>query len=182
MTTWPPFLLLKELAARLPMPQAPGWLVQGIQHRLALVLNHVLTQEPEAMRRLQQRRGCVVRLQWRGFFMALQVTPAGLVNVAPQGAVTGLCVQLTQESALDQARNALAGLRPAIRIEGDVQLAGDIDWLAENLHWDIEEDLATIVGDGPARVAASTARRVRAALRKFVAQRASASVAEHMSS
>jgi hypothetical protein len=33
-----------------------------------------------------------------------------------------------------------------VRIDGDVQFAGDIQWLADNLRWDIEDDLARLVG------------------------------------
>jgi hypothetical protein len=55
---------------------APAWLVDEVQHRLVLLLNHVLMQEPEAQARLKRQagRGAV---QWRGFTHALAATPAG---------------------------------------------------------------------------------------------------------
>ena len=65
---------------------------------------------------------------------------------------------MTQTSPLDLAQAALRGDRPAVRIDGDVQFAGDIQWLADNLRWDLEEDLARLMGDVPAHTLASMAR------------------------
>ena len=179
MTTRSPFSWFQALGRRLPRPAVPDGFVQGVQHRLVLGLNHVLMQEPEAMERLARQRGRVARVQWRGFFIALQATPAGLLDLAPRGAAADLRVELTQASPLGLAREALAGTRPAIRIEGDVHLASDIQWLADNLRWDAEEDLARLIGDGPAHAVAAAAGRVLAALRCFAGGRAAASVADH---
>jgi ubiquinone biosynthesis protein UbiJ len=70
------------------------------------------------------------------------------------------------------AQSVLRGDKPALRIEGDVQLAAEINWLTDHLRWDIEEDLARILGDAPANTLAQTARRMAAALREFMARRA----------
>ena len=48
------------------------------------------------------------------------------------------------------AQAVLRGDKPAVRIEGDVQLAAEVNWLADHVRWDMEEDLARIVGDVPA--------------------------------
>ena len=59
--------------------------------------------------------------------------------------------------AIDAANPALAfarfvvGERPELRVEGDAAFAADVDWLIENLRWDVEDDLARLVGDAPAR-------------------------------
>lgn len=172
MNTRPPFSFLQDLADRLPRPpRAPDWLVHGVQHRLVLWLNHVLMQEPLAMQRLQRHSGRVALVRWRGFSVALQVTPAGLLDLAPEDGATDLRVELMQGSALGLARDVLAGERPAVHIEGDVQLAADIHWLAENLRWDAAEDLSRVVGDGPAPALVSAAGRIQTALRGFVARR-----------
>ena len=60
------------------------------------------------------------------------------------------------------------GDKPAVNIEGDVQLAAEVAWLVDNLRWDVEEDLARVIGDGPAHTVASVARQVASALRSFV--------------
>ena len=59
----------------------------------------------------------------------------------------------------------------SIRIEGDVQLAGEINWLVDHVRWDVEEDLARVIGDAPARAVAGMAGRVAGALRRFVGGR-----------
>jgi hypothetical protein len=53
---------------------------------------------------------------------------------------------------------AAAGGRPPMEIQGDAALAGEVGWLAENLRWDIEDDLARIVGDAPAHQLARVMR------------------------
>ena len=58
-----------------------------------------------------------------------------------------------------------------MRIEGDVQFAADIQWLADHLRWDIEEDLARLMGDVPAHALAQAARNMAQAISQFVASR-----------
>ena len=151
--------------------QPPQWLVHEVQHRAVLFLNHVLMQESAATERLARQRGRVARIQWRGFSMALLVTPAGLFDIAPEFSVPDLHLQVTQTSPLDLAQGALRGDKPAVRIEGDVALAGDLQWLADHLRWDAEEDLARFLGDVPANVLAGLGRRVAQGLRQFVGSR-----------
>ncbi|WP_367065986.1 hypothetical protein [Oryzisolibacter sp. LB2S] len=173
MATQSPFSFLNGLAERVRQgPQAPAWLVHELQHRVVLFLNHVLMQEREAMDRLVRQRGRVALVQWRIYTMALQVTPAGLLDLAPQDAVPDLRLEITETSPLTLARGALRGDKPTIRIEGDVQLAGEINWLVDHVRWDVEEDLARLVGDAPARAIASVAGRAADALRRFVGARA----------
>ena len=123
------------------------------------------------MERLARQRGRVARVQWRVYSMALQVTPAGLFDLAQPGAQPDLRLEVSETSPLSLARGALRGDKPAIRIEGDVQFAADINWLVDNVRWDIEEDLARVIGDAPAHAVASAAERAAAALRGFVGAR-----------
>jgi ubiquinone biosynthesis protein UbiJ len=51
-----------------------------------------------------------------------------------------------------------------------VQLAAEVAWLADNLRWDIEEDLARVLGDVPAHALAQAARRLVQALRPLLAR------------
>ena len=182
MATQSPFSFLGsvfERVATLPPPpqwlvsrlQPPPWLVHETQRRVVLFLNHVLMQESAATERLRRQQGRVARIQWRGFFIALQVTPAGLFDIASEYAVPDLHLQATQTSPLELAQTALRGDKPNVRIEGDVQLAADLQWLADNVRWDVEEDLARLIGDVPAHTVASIAQRAAQALRQFVGAR-----------
>ena len=52
-----------------------------------------------------------------------------------------------------------------------MQLAADIHWLVDNVEWDVEEDLARIIGDTPAHMIGSAARKLAQGLRQFVGAR-----------
>ena len=168
MATKSPFSLVAEAFGKLgEQLKAPDWLVDELQHRVVLFINHVLMQEPEAQSRLARQKGRVVRVQWRDFALQLAATPAGLCELAP-AATPDLLLTVTDTSPLDLARNALHGERPGVRIEGDVQFAAEMNWLVDHVRWDTEEDLSRIVGDAPAHALAKAGRAVAEALRKFV--------------
>ena len=172
MATQSPFSFLNGLVERAAqVVQPPSWLVHETQHRAVLFLNHVLMQEPEAMERLVRQKGRVARVQWRNFNMALLVTPAGLLNLAPEGAQPDLQLEVLDASPLALAQAAFAGSKPNLRIQGDVQLAADINWLVDNVKWDVEEDMARIMGDVPAHTLANIGRTVAGAVRQFVGGR-----------
>jgi hypothetical protein len=65
-------------------------------------------------------RGAV---QWRAYSMALLVTPAGLFNLAPEARFARSAPGGHRAVAPGPGAGALRGDKPAIRIEGDVQLA-----------------------------------------------------------
>jgi ubiquinone biosynthesis protein UbiJ len=179
MATQSPFSFLDGLLDRVAAgPQPPQWLVHEMQERLVLFLNHVLMQEKEAMDRLVRQRDRVARVQWRSYSMALLITPAGLFNVAPEGAVPDLQLEVTETSPLALASVALRGDKPAIRIEGDVQLAAEINWLVDHVRWDLEEDVARVIGDAPAHTLGQVVRKAAQALRQFVGTRMASAAAD----
>jgi ubiquinone biosynthesis protein UbiJ len=168
-----PFSLLDELFDRVGSRlRPPAWAVHEIQQRVVLFLNHVLQQEPEAQQRLMRQKGRVAQFEWRFVTMRLVATPAGLLDLAPEGAVPELTLTVTDTSPFDLARATLRGDKPAVRIVGDVQLAAEVNWLVDHVRWDVEDDLARLIGDVPAHTLGNGARRVAAALRQFVGQRA----------
>src|SRR3569832_597982 len=102
--------------------------------------------------------------------MRLAATPAGLFELMPASdTAADLTLTLTEESPFQLAQAALRGDQPPVHIAGDVQFAAEINWLVENVRWDLEEDLARVVGDAPAHAIGDTARRVLKAMRDFVA-------------
>ena len=168
-----PFAFLGDLFNRVgDRLQPPPWVVHEIQHRAVLFLNHVLQQEPEAQQRLIRQQGNVVRFQWRFITMQLVATPAGLLDLAPEGAAADLTLTVMQESPLDIVRSSLRGDKPEVQIVGDVQLAAEVNWLVDHVRWDVEDDLARLIGDVPAHAIGTGARRVVGALRQFVGDRA----------
>jgi ubiquinone biosynthesis protein UbiJ len=151
--------------------QPPPWMVQELQRRLVLAINHVLQQEPEAMARLTRQAGRVVEAHWRAWSVRVQATPAGLLELAPADAQPDLTLTLTEESPLALAQAALRRDKPPVRIAGDVQLAAEVQWLVDHVRWDMEEDLSRLVGDTPARGIAGVLRSMADALRKFAGER-----------
>lgn len=162
-----PFSFLESIATRF---QPPAWVVDEGQQRLVLFLNHVLLQEKQAQERLLRQKGRVVHLRWGMFAIDLLVTPAGLADRAPAFSKPDLVLSVAAESPLAVVQAALAGKAPPVKIEGDVQLAADIGWLAENLRWDAEEDLSRLIGDAPAHALADAGRRLASGLIQFLAK------------
>ena len=166
MATQSPFSMLEGLLQNFSLPfTPPAWAVDELHRRIVLLLNHVLMQEPQAMERLTRQKGRVVRMQWRDMTFVVSVTPAGLLDVALPDQLTDLSLIITEESPLAVAEGLMSGNKPAVRIDGDVQLAADVSWLIDHVRWDVEEDLSRILGDAPAhglvQVAAAMAQGVR---------------------
>jgi ubiquinone biosynthesis protein UbiJ len=170
MATQSPFLLLEGFLQKLPLPslQPPAWAVNEAQRRVVLLLNHVLMQEAEAMARLARQKDQVMLVQWRSFNFKLVATPAGLLDLAEPDAAPDLVMTATEESPWALAQAVLRGDKPAVRIEGDVQLAAEVNWLTEHVRWDLEEDLARVMGDVPAHSLSQMAQAMSGSLRQFI--------------
>ena len=160
--------MVSQMAANF---QPPAWVVDESVNRLVLFLNHVLMSEPEAMARLARQKGQRIELVWDRIQLQLTPTPAGLLE---RGRFDGFDLRLsvTEASPVSLASALAKGDKPKVRIEGDVQLAAEINWLIDHVRWDAEEDLARLVGDAAAHSLAQAARKAMQALRGFVAQRA----------
>jgi ubiquinone biosynthesis accessory factor UbiJ len=163
-----PFSLLEGLLQNLPTALTPpAWAVEEGHRRIVLLLNHVLQQEPQAMERLVRQKGRVVLMQWQHFTFKVQATPAGLLDLAAVDAKADLTVVLLDESPFAMAQVWMQGGKPKVRVEGDVQLAAELNWLADHVRWDVEEDLARVMGDAPAHWLSQGARTMAQALKQW---------------
>ena len=151
----------------------------ALMERLVLALNHVLGAELAAVRRLQVHAGRSIRLHLTGWPSLLPplpeltflITPAGLLEwcSAGLGRDADLSVTLDASNPARLMAQGLAGKRPPVDIAGDSQLATDVSWLIDNLRWDIEDDLARVVGPVAARELSRVGRVLAAGLRDAVA-------------
>jgi len=148
----------------------PEWVVDEVQNRVLLFLNHVLMQEPAAQDRLRRQKGKPVRVQWGEFHLTLAATAAGLLERTAPDAKPELSVTITQTSPIELAQRVLAGDKPAVDIRGDVQLAAEVAWLVDNVRWDVEEDLSRLVGDATAHSLVRGAKAAAQGLKAFVAR------------
>lgn len=160
--------------------QPPPWVVDEVQNRVVLLLNHVIQQEPAAQERLRRQRGKTARLVWGRFELGLRATPAGLLErpgpYTPDAAhgPADLTVTLADQQVGSILEALARGDKPAVGIEGDVQLASEVAWLVDNLRWDIEEDVARLIGDSPAHWLVRGLKGATLALRSFGQRRPAA--------
>jgi ubiquinone biosynthesis protein UbiJ len=149
---------------------------QAAIERLTLLVNHVLASEPVAMQRLAVHAGRCIQLRFDGWpallpplpAMAFRVTPAGLVEWcgADVPAEPDLRVGVDASNPALAMAQALAGTRPQVDVAGDAAFATDLNWLFDNLRWDVQDDLARIVGQAPAREIARVAGGVANGMRQ----------------
>ncbi|UJW81493.1 ubiquinone biosynthesis accessory factor UbiJ [Hydrogenophaga sp. SL48] len=165
---------LGVLQSLLGSVRPPEWVVDEVQNRVVLFLNHVLMQEPQAQERLKRQKGKPVKVQWGDFHLTLAATAAGLLERPPGETPPELNVTLTQTSPLDIARRVLSGDKPGVDIQGDVQLAAEVAWLVDNVRWDVEEDLSRFLGDATAHTLARFARSAATAVKGFAGRRSAA--------
>ena len=157
-----------QFAQFLMQLKPPAWLMNELQDKLVIVLNHVLAQETAALERLRRQQGRQIAVAWREHHLQWRITPAGLLERATDHQTADLRVQISENSPLHLVRGLAKGDKPAMRIEGDVMLASEINWLVDHVRWDAEEDLSRIVGDAAAHKIVSMAKRVMQALSEFV--------------
>ena len=147
--------------------------------RLVLLVNHVLSAEPMAIQRSRPHAGKCICLQlrdvpallsWLPSELTVVVTAAGLLDW--QGDATeraDLIATVDVSNPAQALASAVAGRWPAVEVAGDAAFAADVSWLFDHLRWDVQDDLARVVGDGPAvqlmRVGTAVAAGLRGALR-----------------
>ena len=151
-----------------PLLQPPAWLLQELQQRVVLLLNHVLQAEPIAVERLLRKKGQIALMECAPIAMKLIVTPAGLLDIASPDAVPDLSLKVLDSNPLSLAQTLLRGDKPRMEISGDVMLAAEVNWLVDHVRWDVEEDLSRIVGDVPAYTVMRAVRGLGDALKKFI--------------
>src|SRR5215217_2558490 len=99
MATTPPSSFINSVLDAIGSRLAPPpWAVHEAQHRIVLLLNHVLMQEPQAMERLRRQQGRIVEARWRQFNIRLLATPAGLLDLASPAPAPDLTLTVTEDS------------------------------------------------------------------------------------
>lgn len=153
-------------------------LAPAVMERLALVVNHVLSSESVATDRLRPHAGRTIELAAGGWPSLLpppppcvfRVTPAGLVEwcglTRDVGADLTLRVDASNPALL--VTKMLSGELPPVAIDGDAQLAGDVNWLMTNLRWDVAADLERLFGPAVAQQLYRLGRGLAHALRAAV--------------
>jgi len=173
------------------------WLGPAALARLVLLLNHVVSSEPQAAARLKPHAGRPIDVRWTGGGAAslppvlaqwlpqgltpppirLLITPAGLFEAvdaasppaSPDGstAPTGLTLTVDLGEPLGLLKRLTRGERPDVQIEGDAALAEVASWLMKNLRWDLQDDVARWLGSTPAELLRKVGGGIREALQRW---------------
>ena len=129
-------------------------------HPATGAINHVLRSAPLALERLRKHAGRTAAFHVGPVTLAFTVQTTGEVAAAVPGATRDLDVRISPFLLPRLAANEEAAFRE-IEMQGDMELAQEISFLARNLTWDAEEDLSRVIGDVAAHRVVSTARGVR---------------------
>jgi ubiquinone biosynthesis protein UbiJ len=100
--------------------------------------------------------------------LAFLITPAGLMEWCRDPAAADLRARLDASNPAALALQMVTGTVLTLDIDGDVQLASDVDWLLKNLRWDVADELHRLFGPALAgelaRLGSTLARALRASL------------------
>ncbi|AKQ57480.1 ubiquinone biosynthesis accessory factor UbiJ [Bordetella hinzii] len=132
--------------------------------RVALrVLNTLLDREAWARERLVRHSGKTLRFALGGFGAALTIDSEGRLQEADPAIVPDVTLSAVPER-FSLLRLLPGSPRPDLaevtHISGDAALAQVVADLARDLRWDVEDDLARVVGDIPALRLISGAKAV----------------------
>lgn len=127
------------------------------------VLNHLILQEAWAHRLLSLHEGKVVLLQLPvgdlmlqingGYFSYYQVTNESLAtdqNDTKTLIQPSVTFKVSQEAVWGYLSGGKTAALKHVKIAGDVDFASDLNRLATDLHWEVEEDLSRLFGDAVA--------------------------------
>jgi ubiquinone biosynthesis protein UbiJ len=166
-----------SVAAGNPAAVALG-LLAGARPPIAIQGDAALAAEPVAVARLKPHAGRCIGLQmsqWPSLLppppaIVFCITRAGLLEWVeqPGAAVPDLHVSVAAGNPAAVALGLLAGARPPVAIQGDAALAADVNWLADNLRWDVAADLERLFGPAVAHQLAGFGRTLAEGLRRLV--------------
>jgi ubiquinone biosynthesis protein UbiJ len=135
--------------------------VEGVSaflpHPATAALNHVLRSTPLAMERLRKHAGRTAAFHLGPLTLAFTVQTTGEVTAAVPGASRDLEVRISPFLLPRLAAGEEAAYRE-MEMQGDMELAHEVSFLARHLTWDYEEDLSRVIGDIAAHRVAAGAR------------------------
>lgn len=109
-------------------------------------INHVLRSAPLALERLRRHAGRTVAFHVGPATLAFTVQTTGEVVAALPAAARDLDVRISPFLLPRLAMREDAAFHE-IDMQGDMELAQEISFLARHLTWDVEEDLSKVTGD-----------------------------------
>ena len=113
-------------------------------------LNHVLENEGWARQRLGIHAGQTLRIEGGPFAVSLTVGDGGMFCAAAEGEAAAVAVEFSSDAPF-RLLSEHGDIFAAAHLTGSATFAETLAFVFRNLRWDVEADLADIVGDIPAR-------------------------------
>lgn len=111
-------------------------------------INHVLIKESWATAKFLPYAGQVTRIDFSVFQMFLTVKPDGLLEVSAGSVVDPtVIITLPNDTPVKFASGDLSAVFATARISGSAELAEALAFVFRNIEWDVESDLADLIGD-----------------------------------
>ena len=127
-------------------PQARAADFFSLRPPSAAALNHLLRSASWARARLQPFAGRIVRFELAPFTAAFTIRDTGEVADTSADAVADASFALTPGIALSMLSGD-ANAWQKVAVSGDGALVREVLFIAQNLRWDVEEDLSRVFGD-----------------------------------
>ena len=109
-------------------------------------LNHLIAGEDWPRARLKSFSGKTARVESGALAVTLEITADGLFR--PAGGASNTAVRITLPvDAPWRALTDRAALLASAQVSGSVELAETLSFIFRSLRWDVEADLAPLVGD-----------------------------------
>jgi ubiquinone biosynthesis accessory factor UbiJ len=129
---------------------APDIMMAAPVELFVRALNHVLENEDWARQRLGIHAGQTVRIEGGPFAVSLTVGDDGMFCAAAEGETAAVAVEFSSDAPF-RLLSEHGDIFAAAHLTGSATFAETLAFVFRNLRWDVEADLADIVGDIPAR-------------------------------
>ena len=131
----------------------------GFETLLLPILNRLIHRENWVLERLRPFSGSHLLLTCGSIEIRLGINEKGLFTRANVGQTINVVLALPADAPFKRLfdRNALFS---SVKLSGSAELAENLAFVFRNLHWDMEGDLATVVGDISARRLSLTRKKL----------------------
>lgn len=131
---------------------------------LLRLFNHVLYSEEWSVQRLQKHAGARLLLQYGEYRIHLKIAADGGLCLTPiheQQLAPTVTLQLPDNCFLRWCNEGRAGVMAGLHLAGQADVTESLALVARQIKWDVESDLAAVVGDVPAYWALRAAAQAR---------------------
>jgi ubiquinone biosynthesis protein UbiJ len=114
-------------------------------------LNHLIEQERWAHNLLLLREGQSISINLPIGDFQIEIQEGVFVNASDSTNPPSVSLAITQEAIWTFLKDGKSGAMKFVKISGDIDFAADLNRLAADLKWEVEEDLSKFLGDATAR-------------------------------